>query len=331
MPPWPGIASLGRTLTLPGKGCRLFYYDTDGSSGANGIPNSGEHADGGGNPSGGSPPGVSGNGVSTAAGKPAVILIHGLGDEADSWRHLIPPLSAAGYRVLAPDLPGFGRSAAKGQAGLGLHAEAVTALAAMAGGPVTLAGSSMGAVVAETAALKRPDLVKALILIDGCFPMKGGPGRGFILMALPFAGKKWYRSFRRDHEGAWRSLFPYYQDLEKMGEEDRRFLRERVIARVESETQERAYFASLRSLVFSSVIHTLPFGGSGFTRRVRAFGGRILILWGAGDRVLPAETAAAFRALRPDAALETIDGAGHLPHQERPEETAAAMLRFLGR
>jgi pimeloyl-ACP methyl ester carboxylesterase len=47
--------------------------------------------------------------------------------------------------------------------------------------------------------------------------------------------------------------------------------------------------------------------------------------------VLPPETAAAFLALRPDAALETIAGAGHLPHQEKPEETAAAMLRFLGR
>jgi pimeloyl-ACP methyl ester carboxylesterase len=317
MPPWPGIASLGRTLTLPGKRGGLFYYDTDETSDTNGSSDSG---------------GISGGRkISTAAGKPVIILVHGLGDEADSWRHLIPPLGAAGYRVIAPDLPGFGRSAVRGRPGLGFHAEAVIALAAAAvgGGQVTLAGSSMGAVVAETAALKRPDLVKALILIDGCFPTKGGPNGGLILMALPFMGKKWYRSFRCNHEGAWQSLFPYYHDLETMGEEDRRFLRERVIARVESKTQERAYFASLRSLIFSSIVGRLPFGGSGFARRLGEFDGRILILWGAGDRVLPLRTAAAFHALRPDAVRETIDGAGHLPHQEKPAETAAAMLRFL--
>jgi pimeloyl-ACP methyl ester carboxylesterase len=302
---------MGRVLTLPDKRGGLFYYDSNSISG------------------------VRDKDTSTAAGKPVIILIHGLGDEADSWRHLIPRLSAAGYRVAAPDLPGFGRSAAAGRIHIGVHAEAVIALAGAVntsgGGPVILAGSSMGAVVAETAALRRPGLAKALILIDGCFPMRGGVSGGLMLMGLPFIGRKWYRSFRRNHEGAWRSLFPYYHDLEGMREEDRRFLRERVIARVESETQERAYFASLRSLIFSNLRSMFPCGRSGLARRIKAFDGRILILWGGGDRVLPPETAAALRALRPDSAWETIAGAGHLPHQEQPEETAAAILRFLDR
>lgn len=38
-----------------------------------------------------------------------LILIHGLQDEADTWRHVFEPL-AQRYRVIAPDLPGFGRS-----------------------------------------------------------------------------------------------------------------------------------------------------------------------------------------------------------------------------
>ncbi len=41
--------------------------------------------------------------------QPAALLLHGLGDEADTWRHLIEPLSQR-WRVIAPDLPGFGRS-----------------------------------------------------------------------------------------------------------------------------------------------------------------------------------------------------------------------------
>mgnify|MGYP001770903147 CR=1 FL=1 len=45
-----------------------------------------------------------------AAGRgPALVLLHGLADEADSWRQVIPVLAQT-HRVIAPDLPGFGRS-----------------------------------------------------------------------------------------------------------------------------------------------------------------------------------------------------------------------------
>lgn len=44
-------------------------------------------------------------------GGPPVVLLHGLGLSAGSWRPHLPLLAAAGFRVLAPDLPGFGRSA----------------------------------------------------------------------------------------------------------------------------------------------------------------------------------------------------------------------------
>jgi pimeloyl-ACP methyl ester carboxylesterase len=53
------------------------------------------------------------------------------------------------------------------------------------------------------------------------------------------------------------------------------------------------------------------------------------MLWGEKDRILPPEKAAPFRGLRPDAEFSLIAGAGHLPHQEKYEETAAKMLRFI--
>jgi pimeloyl-ACP methyl ester carboxylesterase len=43
---------------------------------------------------------------------PAVVLCHGFPELAYSWRHQIPALAAAGYRVIAPDMRGFGRSSA---------------------------------------------------------------------------------------------------------------------------------------------------------------------------------------------------------------------------
>ncbi|MDR1239469.1 MAG: alpha/beta hydrolase [Treponema sp.] len=303
MRPWPPLAEKSRVLKLR-HGGTLFYYDSGAISAGDGQPR-------------------------TLCGKPSVVLVHGLGDEADSWRRLFGPLSAAGFRVIAPDLPGFGRSAVRGRISIGRHAAAVLELMEASGAadrdnPAVLAGSSMGALAAEAAAFRRPDWVRALILMDGCLPLSGGVNKNLVLMGLPFIGKKWYRSFRQNHERARRSLFPYYHDFEALPEEDRQFLRERVIARVESPDQERAYFASLRSLNLTGLFRKARFA-RGLTRTPA----KILLLWGAEDQVLPPEAGTAIRSLRPDAAHVEISGAGHLPHQEKPGETAAAILNFL--
>jgi pimeloyl-ACP methyl ester carboxylesterase len=300
---WPALAEKSRVLNLQG-GETVFYYDSEAIIAGDGQPRA-------------------------VSGKPAIILIHGLGDEADSWRRLIAPLSAAGFRVIAPDLPGFGRSTARGRISVERHARAVLALLDSAGtadreNPAILAGSSMGALVAEAAAFKRPDLTRALILMGGCFPMSGKVNKNLLLLGLPFIGKKWYRSFRQNHDEAWQSLAPYYHKLEDLPEEDRQFLRERVIARVESPDQERAYFASLGSLNRMSL-----FRKAWFSRRIKNFPGKILLLWGAEDRVLKPGTEGIIRSLRPDAAYAEIPGAGHLPQQEKPAETAAAILGFI--
>ncbi|MDR2716660.1 MAG: alpha/beta hydrolase [Treponema sp.] len=293
MNPWPSLAPYGKTLSLSGG--ELFYYDSGNS----------------------------------AAVKPTVLLIHGLGDEADTWRHIFPLLSGAGYRVIAPDLPGFGRSWWKGRISMRGHCRAVMRLMIMTGAasaenPAVLAGSSLGAGIAEMIAGKRPNLVKGLILLDGCFPFPYKIDRGLFLLGLPFIGKGWYRSFRSDHEAAWKSLYPYYGNLDGMSGADKEFLRERVIARVESPHQERGYFATLRSMnVF------VPFGRRAVTRMMQTFPGKILILWGEKDRVFSPKKTALFRSLRPDADFTLIAGAGHLPHQEKPDVCAAEILRFL--
>jgi len=174
------------------------------------------------------------------------------------------------------------------------------------------------------AACRRPDLVKALVLIGGCFPFAGSRGSGFSLLGLPVIGTSWYRSFRSNHEAAWKSLYPYYGDLDGMSDADKDFLRERVIARVESANQERGYFATLRSM--NALFF---FGDKALTRKIQTFAGKIVLLWGKQDNVFPPEKAAVFRSLRPDAGFTQIDNAGHLPHQEKPDATASEIIRFL--
>ena len=172
--PWPALAAYGKYLA-DGPAAGLFYYDV--------------------------PAGETAPARSPAA--PAVILIHGLGDEADSWRHIIPLLCAAGYRTLVLDLPGFGRSGTMRPCGIAGHSSAVISLLEAAGiDNAALTGNSMGAVIAEAAALARPDLIRSIILVDGCIP-SGALSKPLLFMALPFTGKKWYRAFRNDAEALW--------------------------------------------------------------------------------------------------------------------------------
>jgi pimeloyl-ACP methyl ester carboxylesterase len=102
---------------------------------------------------------------------PAVVLLHGLGGFAASWRHNISPL-AARATVYALDLPGFGRSG-KPRAGYGLayFARALHGfLEAVGVSQASLIGHSLGGAVAVTYALTHPTRVDRLALLGSVVP-----------------------------------------------------------------------------------------------------------------------------------------------------------------
>jgi len=305
MSPWPPLAEKAFCLKYGAqKKETLFYYDSAPAEG-----------------------GLLDTMLSTA---PVVVLIHGLGDEADSWRHVIPLLNSRGYRVLAVDLPGFGRSTASGEVDLKSHAAAVITLIEAVvhphetdGKAVFLAGNSAGALIAEMIAIEKPELAKGLILIAGSIP--GGPKNpGPLALAKLLLSRKWYRAYKENPEGAWSSLRPYYADFDSLGQNDKDFLQRRVMARVESPTQERAFFQTQNSL-----IKTYLTASARFARGIRSYGGKILLLWGDKDKVIPLASAEAFKTLRSGIELEVIPGAGHLPQQEKPAETGRLMADFM--
>src|SRR6185503_8191801 len=102
---------------------------------------------------------------------PAVVLIHGLGGFAESWRHTIAAL-APRATVHALDLPGFGRSAKpRGPFPLGYFAQALHGfIDAMGLGQISLVGHSLGSAVAVTYALTHPVRVERMALVGGLVP-----------------------------------------------------------------------------------------------------------------------------------------------------------------
>jgi pimeloyl-ACP methyl ester carboxylesterase len=94
----------------------------------------------------------------------AVLCLHGLGGDSNTWTPLMPAL--AGYRVIRPDLPGSGRSAAAGGAlSIEKLADTVLAIATRLNvGRAHVLGHSMGTIVAQHLAAKLPHLVRSLAL-----------------------------------------------------------------------------------------------------------------------------------------------------------------------
>lgn len=179
-----------------------------------------------------------------SAGIP-LVLIHGLGDEADTWQHIIATL-AEKQRVVALDLPGFGRSDKPDTAyTLVFYARTVLGLLDNLGiQQARLVGSSMGAAVAQRLALARPERVTQLVLVDGGLPIRSGPPPMALLpFLLPGVGELAYTSLRKSQDEAYATLRPYYADLDAFSEEQRSFLRERVWARVWSDGQRRAFLS----------------------------------------------------------------------------------------
>lgn len=108
-----------------------------------------------------------------------VILIHGLGSDFTSWQFQIKPLAEAGFRPIAIDVPGFGRSGYQfnrwnvRNAALTVIHELVDALEE----PVILVGLSLGGTIAQTIYLFRPEKISKMVLASTFSKLRPSPGQ----------------------------------------------------------------------------------------------------------------------------------------------------------
>lgn len=106
-------------------------------------------------------------------GRP-VILVHGVLDQALAWQPVAQLLAAEGWRAIAPDLRGHGRSdhdtGAQGYSLLGYVADLAELIEQLALDGVTLVGHSMGSLVAVIYASTQPSGVNALVLVESLLP-----------------------------------------------------------------------------------------------------------------------------------------------------------------
>ncbi len=105
---------------------------------------------------------------------PVILCLHGILEQGAAWSEVAIRLAQKGYRVIAPDLRGHGKSDRVGKGGsynlLDFLGDIDAIVEVLAGKAFTLVGHSLGSVVAAIFASVRPQLVKNLVLIETILP-----------------------------------------------------------------------------------------------------------------------------------------------------------------
>ncbi|OKI99874.1 alpha/beta fold hydrolase [Kitasatospora sp. CB01950] len=110
---------------------------------------------------------------------PLVLLIHGFPESWYSWRRQLPALAAAGYRAVAPDVRGYGRSSRPAPADayrmLDLVEDNVALVHALGEEQAVVVGHDWGSGIAAASALLRPEVFRAVGLLSVPYTPPGGP------------------------------------------------------------------------------------------------------------------------------------------------------------
>lgn len=255
---------------------------------------------------------------------PPVVLIHGMINSSRHWREVAVRL-ADRHTVIAPDLIGHGESATpRGDYSLGAHAAAIRDLLVTIGiNRATFVGHSLGGGVAMQYFWQFPERVERLALISsgGLGPevspalrAAAMPGAGGLLWAL--AHPRWLRALL--------ALAAGFERLGKAeaGKQIRVIVR--AIKPLEGEGGRRAFLQTLRAVIDRQ--------GQRVSANDRLYlleSMPTLIAWGDRDRTIPVEHGLAAAKAVPGSRFETIEGAAHFPHLERPEGLASVLADWI--
>ena len=265
---------------------------------------------------------------------PVIVCVHGLGGSAVNWTATAPLLTGT-CRVVAPDLAGHGltRSLGRGtdvasnRALLHRFARSVT------GGPVILMGNSMGGMISLLEASAAPATVAGLILVDPALPFV--PARPDPVVAAMFAVLL-TPGLRRAVQARRRRQAPaeLVAGVLRLCCADPSRIDPEVIARHVEVAAQRARFPGTEAdfaAAVRSVVRTVGYPlGRAYARRIRSVTCPVLLIHGTADRLVPVAAARAAARANPSWSLREFPGVGHVPQLEAPQDTADAVLEWLG-
>jgi triacylglycerol lipase len=241
-----------------------------------------------------------------------LVLVHGFGGDKDNFTRIARFLVTR-FRVVVPDLPGFGEAGRDPAARYHIDAqvERLHAFVQQLGlGPIHLGGNSMGGFIAAQYAATYPDEVRSLWLID----------------AAGAAVARDTAIIRRYVEtGELPLLVRTPADYGAL----LRAVMHRPPLLPPSLRAELAHRAVADFALHSRIFREIGFDSPALDDRYGAIRAPTLIMWGREDRILNPAAAEAMHARLPRSSVVQLDATGHLPMIERPRAAARAYLAFL--
>ncbi|MHA7987160.1 alpha/beta fold hydrolase [Rathayibacter sp. CAU 1779] len=246
---------------------------------------------------------------------PAVVLIHGTASDVHVWDPIVPAL-AADFRVIRVDLLGHGRSTPSTN-GYGILAQARRigeVLDRLDVGRVSVVAHSMGCLVATALAEARPDLVSAVVLIDGGPDLDAAApdGPAFKVLLAPGIGRLVW-ALRNERMVRAAAASAVTREVELPHELVQAAMDMAYPAFVGTDRAARGYLAE----------RDLP-------SRLAPLGLPLLVIFGDADKRWNPSAASAYLAA-PGARLELLPGVGHTPMLEDTAQTARLLGQFLAR
>ncbi len=247
-------------------------------------------------------------------GVPA-LLVHGFGGSGHDWRRMAPLLDP-NYRLLIPDLPGFGRSEKPDvEYSLDYYIRFIDEFTGLLGvSRFHLVGHSMGGQIAAAFALHRPEKIASLVLLDPAGVSAGSPWfyqfakKSWLvypaLRFLPFPlFRLWFPRFGPYHDPSFLTLYDIKEHYHSYGNKEG---------------------ARAATRCFGNIIanHKAQLDG-----RLRQINMPALVIWGREAPLLPLSMSEVFKNELTSGRLVVLENCGHCPQEEKPEDTAVLCSR----
>jgi pimeloyl-ACP methyl ester carboxylesterase len=258
---------------------------------------------------------------------PLVVLLHGFPEFWYSWRRQIPALAAAGFRVVAPDMRGYNlsdRPADWRDYDTDLLADDIAGLVAALGEErAHIVGHDWGAAVAYTLAMRHPEIVERLAILNVPHPER----MISALRTLSQLRKSWYMFFfqlpiiperllaRDNYSFAKRSL--------RAGSPGS-FSDEDLARYVEAWSQPGALTGMIN--YYRAALRRTPRSAQAGLRPIAA---QTLVIWGERDAYIGRELAEPLPQWVPNVRVERLPQATHWVQHEAPEQVNELLVGFL--
>ena len=234
---------------------------------------------------------------------PAVLILHGWGGSSDSWLEVQRILADKGYKVICPDLPGFGQSITPPRPwNVKDYSNFVLNFTKQLGiEDFFLLGHSFGGRISIRFSIDHSEKIKKLIFCDstGIKPKPGFKTR--VIFGLAKIGNALFTpKILRRFKDAARNIFYL-------------FLRHKDYVKANGTMKE-----TIKRVLEEDLLTDLP--------KIKT---KTLIVWGGADRMVPVKYAHIFNQEIKDSQLEILPKIGHSPHLEVPEVLSQKIKEFI--